>query len=192
MQAIDTISPIHRISVAQFHRMIDAGVFATGDRIELIDGEMRDMPPIGPSHGSCTDVLNMQFASKLSGKAIVRVQGALVLDDGTEVYPDVLILKQRGDWYRHSNPAGADVFLVIEVAASSLPVDLGIKLLKYARSGVQRYWVVDLKNRTLHDYRDPDRFASRYRRLDSVADGALSLMVDGIEIRIDIGDLFPT
>jgi Uma2 family endonuclease len=192
MEATDTINPIHRISVKQFHRMIEAGVFVDGDRVELIDGEMRDMAPIGPPHSACTDNLNMTFAPRLEDKAIVRVQGPLTLDDGTEVYPDLLVLKQREDWYRLSNPTGDDVLLVTEIADSSLSFDLGIKLPKYARAGVRRYWVVDVKNRTIHDYRDPDRFGRRYRQLHSVTDGILSLTIEGVDIQVDVRRLFHT
>lgn len=83
MLAHDLDSPIHRISVEQFHRMIEAGCFGDGDRVELIDGEMRDMTPIGPPHQGTTDSLNMRFATALARRAIVRVQGPVVLDDGT-------------------------------------------------------------------------------------------------------------
>ena len=189
MEATNTVNPIHRISVEQFHCMIEAGVFADGDRVELIDGEMRDMTPIGPPHGGCTDSLNMIFARKVAGKAIVRVQGALVLDDGTEVYPDLLVLKQRDDWYRKSNPTGDDALLVIEVADSSLPLDLGVKLAKYARAGIRRYWVIDIKSRTLHDHRDPDRFGRRYRQLHSLADGPLTVTIEGVDVQVDVGAL---
>jgi Uma2 family endonuclease len=189
VEAIDTINPIHRISVDQFHRMIEAGLFTDGDRVELIDGEMRDMPPVGPPHGGCTNDLTMIFAPKLAGKAIVSIQGPLVLDDGTEVYPDLLVLKQRDDRYRHSNPTGEDVLLVVEVADSSLPFDLGVKLAKYARAGIRRYWVVDIKNRTLHDHRDPDRFGGRYRQLHSLSEGPLSVTIEGVDIRVDTGNL---
>ncbi len=189
MEAINSTNPIHRISVDQFHRMIEAGLFADGDRVELIDGEMRDMPPIGPPHGGCTDDLTMILAPQLAGKAIVRVQGPLALDDGTEVYPDLLVLKQRDDGYRHSNPSGEDVLLVIEVADSSLPLDLGVKLAKYARAGICRYWVVNIKDHTLHDHRDPDQFGRRYRQLHSLTEGSLSVTIEGVEIQVDIGDL---
>lgn len=191
MEASDTLSPIHRISVEQFHRMIEAGVFADGDRVELIDGEMRDMAPKGPPHGGCTDILNMTFAAKLGGKAIVRVQGPLVLDDGTEVYPDLQVLRCAPDWYRQAHPTGDDVLLSVEVADSSLPYDLGTKLPRYARAGVERYWVVDLRSRTLHDYHDPDRFGRRYRQLRSVVSGPRSVTIQGVEVRIDVEDLFP-
>lgn len=190
MEALDQLNPIHRISVAQFHRMIDAGVFSDGDRVELIDGEMRDMTPIGPPHRGCTDALSMYFSAKLAGKAIVSTQGPFGLDEGNELYPDLQILKLSDDWYRETNPTGADTYLVIEVADSSLEYDRTIKLAKYARAGVRRYWVVDVPNRTIHDYRDPDRFGQRYRQLHSVTSGELPVSIEGVECRIEIGYLF--
>lgn len=190
MEAIDTLSPIHRVNVEKFHRMIAAGVFAEGDRVELIDGEMRDMAPIGARHGGCTDRLTMALAPKLTGKAIVRVQGALVLDDGTEVYPDLVVLKQRQDWYSETSPTGDDALLVIEVADASLSLDLGIKLAKYARAGIRRYWVVDIKNRKLHDHCDPDRFGRHYRQIRALDQGVLSVTIEGVDLRVDVGELF--
>jgi Uma2 family endonuclease len=189
MEATDTVNPIHRISVEQFHRMVEAGVFTDSDRVELIDGEMRDMPPIGPPHGGCTNRLTMTFVPKLAGKAIVSIQGPLILDDGTEVYPDLLVLKQREDWYRRSNPAGEDVLLVIEIADSSLSADLGVKLRKYARAGVPRNWVVDVKSGAIHAHRDPDRFGCRYRQLRSITAGVLSVTIEGVDIPVDVGNL---
>jgi len=191
MQALDLDNPIHRISVEQFHRMIEAGCFGDGDRLELIDGEMRDMPPIGPPHGGTTDTLTMIFAPKLAGKAIVRVQGALVLDDGTELYPDLAVLRLREDHYRKANPTGDDVLLVIEVADSSLALDLRTKLAKYARAGIRRYWVVDLRHRSLHDHRDPDRFGRRYRQLHSLTAGDLSVDIEGVRITVAVADVLP-
>jgi Uma2 family endonuclease len=189
MEAIDTLSPIHRVSVEQFHRMIDAGVFADGDRVELIDGEMRDMTPIGPPHGGVTNDLNMVFASRLANTAIVSVQGPLVLDDGTEVYPDLLVLEPREDRYRKSNPTGEDVLLVIEVADSSPSIDLGLKLAKYARAGIRRYWVVDIRHHAIHEHRDPDRAGRRYRQAHSLEKGVLSVTIHGVEIQVDLREL---
>ena len=191
MEAIDTINPIHRTSVEQLHRMIAAGVLDEDDRIELIEGEMRDMPPIGPPDSSATDTLNMILAARLVGRAVVRTQGALVLDDGTEVYPDLQVLRPRQDRYFESHPSGDDALLVVEVADSSLVIDLGTKLQKYARAGIRRYWVVDIKNRVVHDHRDVDRFGRRYRQLHSVSNGSLSVVLEGIEIEVDVAGLFP-
>ena len=189
MEATDILNPIHRINVEQFHRMIDAGVFSDGDRVELIDGEVRDMTPIGPPHGGLANDLNLLFTTRLAGTAVVSVQGPLVLDDGTEVYPDLLVLKQRGDGYRKSNPTAEDALLVIELADSSLTLDLGVKLAKYARAGIRRYWVFDIKNRTLHDHRDPDRFGRRYRQLHSLDEGVLSITIEGVDVQVDVDQL---
>ena len=191
MEALDITSPIHRISVEQFHRMIDAGVFSDADRVELIDGEMRDMSPIGPPHGGCTNTLTMLFAPALAGKGIVSVQGPLVLDDGTEVYPDLMALKLRQDRYATSNPTAADVLLVIEVADSSLAADTTVKLAKYAGAGIRRYWVVDLANRKLNDYRDPDPFRNRYRQLHTVDSGSITVRIADVDITVEVATLFP-
>jgi Uma2 family endonuclease len=189
--AIDAHNPIHRIDVERFHRMIEAGCFGDSDRVELIDGEMRDMSPIGPPHGGTTDILTMILAPKLDGNAILRVQGALVLDDGTELYPDLSVLELRDDFYRQANPTGDDALLVIEVADSSLPMDQGIKLAKYASVGIRRYWVVDLRHRTLHDYRDPDRIQRRYRQRHSVTAGNLGLDIAGVKVTVAVAEVFP-
>ena len=191
MFAPDVLNPIHRIDVERFHRMIEAGCFGDGDRVELIDGEMRDMTPIGPPHGGIANALNLLLTVKLAGKAIVSVQGPLALDDGTELYPDLVVLQHRDDFYRQANPTGDDALLVIEVADSSLSLDQGPKLAKYARAGIRRYWVVDLRHRTLHDYRDPDRFQGRYRQLHSLTTGDLSLKIAGVQVRVAIAEIFP-
>jgi Uma2 family endonuclease len=189
MEALDTLSPVHRITVTQFHQAVAAGMFADGDRVELIDGEMRDMPPIGPLHSSSTDELTMAFAPPLAGRAIVRVQGALVIDEGTELYPDLMVLRLREDHYRESHPTGDDVLLVIEVADSSLELDRQVKLPKYARAGIRQYWIVDLQNGAVHAYRDPDRFGGRYRQLQTVSVGRLGVAVAGVDVAVDVGAL---
>ena len=191
MEAFNLSNPIHRLDVEQFHRMIDAGVFVDGDRVELVDGELRDMTPIGPPHGGDTDYLTKVFVTELVDQAIVRVQGALVIDQGTELYPDLTVLEPRADWYRTTNPTGDDALLVIEVADSSLNTDLTTKLAKYARAGVRRYWVVDIPHRRLHDYRDPDRFGRRYRQLHTIDSGTVAVSIAGIDIELAVGDLFP-
>lgn len=191
MLALEPLGPIHRIDVERFHRMIEAGCFNDGDRVELIDGELRDMPPIGPPHGGTTSSLNMILTPKLAGRAIVSVQGPLVLSDGTEIYPDLAVLRLREDCYRRSNPTAEDVLLVIEVADSSLALDQGIKLANYARADIHRYWIVDLRHRALHDYRDPDRFQQRYRQLHSLTSGAIEVDIAGVRINLSVAEVFP-
>jgi Uma2 family endonuclease len=190
MEAQEFAHPIHRISVEQFHLMIESGVLDEDDRVELIDGEMRDMPPIGPSHNGCTGALLMRFAPALAGRAFVVSQGPLALDDGSELYPDLLVLKPRDDHYQTGNPSADEVLLLIEVSDSTLGFDINTKLPKYARAGVEVCWIVDVRHKTIHEYRDPDRFARRYRQLQSVTAGTLSVMVAGVQIEVATADLF--
>jgi Uma2 family endonuclease len=190
VEAIRVDNPIHHLDVDQFHRMITAEVFSDTDRVELIDGALRDMTPIGPAHGGGVDYLNMLLAPLVGDRAIVRIQGALVLDEDTELYPDVAVLKPRDDWYRKGNPTPADVLLVIEVADSSLAGDLGAKMEQYARAGIPRYWVMDVAGRILHDCREPERFGRRYRKQRQVSKGRVRLRIEGIEILVSVTDLF--
>jgi Uma2 family endonuclease len=190
MEAQEFPHPIHRISVEQFHLMIESGVLDEDDRVELIDGEMRDMPPVGPSHNGCTGALLMRFAPALAGRAFVVCQGPLALDDGSELYPDLLVLKSRDDHYQTSNPSADEVLLLIEVSDSTLGFDLNTKLPKYARAGIEVCWIVDVRHKTIHEYRDPDRFGRRYRQLQSVTAGTLLVMVAGVQIEVATADLF--
>lgn len=182
--------PIHRINVAQFHRMLEAGVLTADDRVELIDGEMRDMAPIGPSHSGCTVGLIEVLARALRHRALMNVQGPLALDARSELYPDLMVLKPREDRYQTSHPHADDVLLLIEVSDTTLDYDRRTKLRKYARAGVPRYWIIDVQHRAIHEHQDPDRFAHRYRQSRTVTDGTLATDLDGIEVAVATADLF--
>ena len=104
----------HRFTVADFHRLGETGVLTPDCRVELIEGELFDMAPIGSLHGGTVLYLTNLLASAVSGRACVGMQNPLLLDDRTEVYPDVFILKPRADWYRKSNPRPDDVLLLMD------------------------------------------------------------------------------
>jgi len=142
-------------SVDEFHQMAEAGVFGEGDRLELLDGEIVQMTPIGSRHAGCVMRLNELFAQRRQASAIVSVQGPLVLDEGTELYPDVALLARRPDFYSQSHPRPVDVLLVVEVADTTLDYDRGVKVPHYARVGIPEVWVVDLHARAIHVYRQP-------------------------------------
>ena len=190
MEAQQIHPPIHRINVAQFHLMLEAGVLTEDDRVELIDGEMRDMPPIGPTHSGCTVGLIRVLTKALGDQALINVQGPLALDRRSELYPDLLVLKPRDDLYQTGHPSADDVLLLIEVSDSTQNYDRKTKLPKYARAGVPLYWIVDVQHKTIHEYQDPDRFARRYRQTRSVSDGAITATLAGTEVQVTMTDLF--
>ena len=147
----------HRLTVGNFHRMSESGIFnPLADRIELIEGELFEMAPIGPLHGSKTKKLNHRLSAQAGEMAIVSVQDAVVLDDLSEVYPDIALLRWQADFYAQIHPRPADVLLMIEVADSTVASDRQLKIPLYARHGIVESWLLDVQNQHLEIYRQPD------------------------------------
>jgi Uma2 family endonuclease len=157
MGAIDTppLLKRHRLTVADYYRMAEAGIFAPNARIELIEGEIIDMAPIGTRHRSAVMRLNALLAVATAPHAILSVQNPLRLSDLSEPEPDLMLLKPREDFYAAAHPSAADVLLLIEVADTSARYDREIKLPLYARHGVPELWIVDLEARVLRFCRAP-------------------------------------
>jgi Uma2 family endonuclease len=143
----------HRITVEQYHRMGDAGVFEPDARVELIEGEVIDMAPIGMRHWSMVTRLTHTLAPAAGERAFVSVHQALRLSQNNEPEPDIALLKPRADFYVSALPTGRDSLLVIEVADSSLDYDLRTKARLYATHGVPEYWVIDVAANRVHLHR---------------------------------------
>lgn len=161
--------------VGEYNRMGKAGVFSEDDRVELVEGEIVEMTPIGRRHASCVDRLTELLSSQ--PKVIVRVQNPVQLDVFTEVQPDVALLKRREDFYSRSHPTPEDVLLAVEVSDTSASYDREIKLPLYARFGVPEVWLVDLNTRIVEVYTRPEneeyRESRRAGRDDSLTASAV-------------------
>ena len=120
--------PRHRLTVAEYHRLGEVGILREDERVELLEGQLVDMSPIGPRHALAVDALMDLLIASLCGKAAVRVQNPLTLDDGTEPHPDIAVVKRPWRGFPHAHPGSADVFLVVEVADTSFGTDAGAKL----------------------------------------------------------------
>jgi Uma2 family endonuclease len=131
------------------------GVFAPGERVELLDGEIVAMSPIGPRHASVVDVFTEALFALLLGRVAIRVQNPVRLPPRSEPEPDIVIARRRRDRYRSAHPTAEDTLLVIEVADSSLDTDRAIKLPIYARQGVGEVWIVELTADVVHVHTDP-------------------------------------
>ena len=135
--------------------MGEAGIFKPGDRVELLDGEIRTMTPIGGSHMSVTDKLNAYFMPRLAGRYICRVQGSVRINGISEPEPDFLVLKFNESYYADRLATAADAVLLIEVADSSRNYDLGQKRAAYAKANIVEYWVADLTRSEMIVHRRP-------------------------------------
>ena len=178
----------HRLSVADYHRMGEAGLFAPGARVELIDGEIYGTPPIGSPHASIVDRLTETLVAAAIGRAIVRVQNPITLGERSEPEPDLSLLRRRDDFYADSHPRAEDVLLVIEVAESSLRHDRGVKLALYARHAIPEFWLIDVANRTVTTFGDPSgesyRNVSTPSALDELRPTAIA------DVTLDLSTLF--
>lgn len=136
--------------------MAETGVLKPDARVELLDGNIIDMSPIGPFHGGVTKYLNQIFNAAAKGRWITQVQDPVRLDDHSEPEPDLALLKPVADFYRRRHPQPEDVFLLVEVADSTLEADQENKLPAYGRAGVPEVWVVNLNELTIEVYREPN------------------------------------
>jgi len=135
--------------------MADAAILREDDRVELIEGEIIDMTPIGSRHASVLNRLNEIMTAPARGKAIVSVQNPIVLDEHSEPQPDLMLLEPREDYYADRHPRPRDVLLLVEVADSSADYDRRVKIPLYATSGVAEVWLIDLQGEALEVYREP-------------------------------------
>lgn len=157
MGAIDDSNLLrrHRITVDEYHRLGQAGVLAPDARVELIDGEVIDMAPIGSRHWSVVTRLQRLIERAVGDRAVLATQSSVRLDLHNEPQPDLALFKPREDFYASALPGPADTLLVVEVADSTARYDRQIKLPLYARHGVAELWIVDLEARLLRMYREP-------------------------------------
>jgi len=179
-------APRHRFTIDDWQQIVEAGVFRKGPRLELLDGEIYDMVPIGPFHLSVVDRLTRFWITALGSRAIVRVQGSVPAPPQSQPQPDLALLRERSDFYRHTHPRPDEVLLIIEVAESPLAYDHD-KLRIYALAGMAEVWIVDLLAEAIEVYRAPRgdecrdvRIARRGESLTCLAFPDITVAVDDI------------
>jgi hypothetical protein len=145
----------HRFTRHEYHRMAQTGILKPGARVELIDGEIIDMNPIGRRHKAGVDRLNRILVPNVGNAAIVRVQSSIVLGDYGEPEPDLTLLRFRADFYADADETPEDILLVVEVADTSEAYDRRTKAPQYARFGIRELWIVDVNRELLTRYLDP-------------------------------------
>jgi Uma2 family endonuclease len=151
----DDSFPRHRISVDDYYRMSEVGLLACDARVELIDGEVFDMVPIGSGHAAVVNALSRLLFSAVGSRATLTVQQPVRLDRSSEPQPDLALLKPRADFYYAAHPGPADVLLLIEVCDATLRYDREVKLPLYARHAIPEVWLLDLQGRVLQRSRAP-------------------------------------
>lgn len=177
----------HRFTVEEYHRMGETGLLRPDARVELLNGEVIDMSPIGPFHGGIVARLTRIFNQDARGRFHVSPQNPLKLDANSEPEPDVVLAQPRPDDYTRSHPTPENVYLVVEVADTTLDLDRKEKLPLYGRAGICEVWIVNLDELTVEVYREPhfDGYASRavLRCGEQAAPAAFP------DVRVNVGEL---
>ncbi len=154
MNTVTAVPQKYLIDVFKWQKMAEAGLFSPKDRVELINGEILEMPPIGFNHsGHLNRITNLFAAVVVAKKAILSIQNPLQLGDLSEPEPDFMLLRPDADFYTTRHPQAEDVLLLVEVADTSLNYDREQKARLYALYGITEYWLVNLNNESLEVYR---------------------------------------
>jgi Uma2 family endonuclease len=180
----------HRITVEEYYRMAEVGLLAPDARVELIDGVIIDMAPIGSRHGGTVIRLNRLLTRAVGDRASVGVQHPVRLGVSSEPQPDIAVLKRRHDDYVGSHPTPADILLIVEVSETSLRRDVQVKMPLYARHGIPEFWIVDLKVGQIHYFRSPDGAA--YTEVSADKTPALVTLAGLSDVTVDLSSIFST
>jgi Uma2 family endonuclease len=177
----------HRITVDEYHRMAEVGLLAPDARVELIEGEIIEMPPIGSRHAAAVNQLAEILHTAVGKRAIVQCQGPIQLCDLTELQPDFALLARRDDFYRTQHPATADVLLAIEVSDTTAHYDLHTKMSQYTTYGIRELWVIDVRGQ-LHVFRNPTGGA--YNDVQPPNNSGVISLAALPDITLDLSSLF--
>jgi Uma2 family endonuclease len=170
----------------EYHRMVEARILSEGDRVELINGEIVAMTPIGPRHNACVDRANKALVLAAGDLAIVRTQGSVRLNLYSEPQPDLVLLRPRPDFYMTCHAGADDILLVIEVADSTIDFDRDVKSRLYATSGIPEYWLADLTGNVVVRHLQPEQDA--YRIVETFGRGQTlaPMLLSGCAVPVDV------
>lgn len=174
---------VRRITVDEYHRMIEAGIFGEDDRLELLEGVIARMSPQSPDHARVIWWLTNTLVRLLPTSLSLGPQLPLTVSSSSEPEPDLCVVETG--WPAGEHPRTA--LLVVEVSGSSLRQDRDVKGAIYARGGIPEYWIVNLAERCVEVHRDPDVAAGRYRTLSTFAEGQELVCASVPSIRVTVG-----
>jgi len=179
----------YRFTVADYHAMADAGILKENARVELVQGEIVEMAPIGSRHLSCVVRLDRRLNSLLGDRAVVSAQHPVRMDESSEPEPDVVLLQWRDDIYADHLPIANDVLLLIEVSDTTLLYDRNVKLPLYASAGIPEVWIVDLQSGQLEVFTEPSSEGYASSRTLGPGDSVSPSAFDDISLAVD--DIIP-
>ncbi|WP_373528090.1 Uma2 family endonuclease [Nostoc sp.] len=189
MQNTETTLKLRLWTVEEYHRMAEAGIFGADERVELLEGKIIWMIAKGTAHRSAVGRTDYLLKNRLGNRAWVSVQDPIKLNARSEPEPDIAVVKVDPLDYADHHPTPAEVYLIIEVAESSLKLDCRIKALAYSQAGITDYWVLDVVGRQLHVFREPTQ--DGYQNKAILAEDATISPLDFPDLSIAVLEMLP-
>jgi Uma2 family endonuclease len=172
------------LTVAEYNRMSERGILNEDDRLELIQGEIIQMSPIGSRHAACVKFISRLVNQTLGDVVIVGTQDPIQLDDFSQPQPDIALLRLRDDFYRHAHPMPADVLLIIEVSDTTIVYDRLAKIPLYANAGIAEVWLVNLGAEQIELFAHPAGDAYETTIIFKRGDEARSQTLSGLNVNV--------
>ena len=180
---------MRRFTPAEFMALVEVGILTSSDRVELLDGVIIEMAPIGDPHAGTVDIYTEMLPSGVDQGTLLRVQGPLALDEHSRLYPDLMLLRRQADYYRSRPPTPDDVLLLIEVSDSSVSYDRNEKLPRYAQAGIPEVWITVLPERIIEAHTEPMNGQYTHRHIyvpgDAITPGCFP------DIALPVSDILP-
>ena len=171
--------------VDEYYRMAEVGILQSDERVELIAGQViTKMSPQGTPHATTITLTRLLLESRLGGQVLVRPQLPIRLNNYSEPEPDVAVVMPDALRYLDHHPMPSEIYLLIEVADTTLKGDCNLKANNYAKSGIADYWVIDVKNRQLHVFREPTQNGYQSEVILSADDSISPLQFSDLSIAI--------
>jgi Uma2 family endonuclease len=186
--AVDLDRPRRLFTVEEYHRMADMGILGEDERVELIEGEIVQMVPIGPPHVGCVINLTRLFITRLGDRAVVSPQNPVVIGSRSEPQPDLVLLRPRAVSYSRERPTSQDVVLAVQVADTTVRYDRLVKARLYARAEIPEFWLCLASDRTVEVYRRPT--AGAYADVTMHRPGATVAPLEFPDVRFAVSDFF--
>ena len=176
-----------RFRVEDFRKMTEAGILPEESGWEVIDGYLMDKMTIGSKHASIVNRLNSLLSGLVENRAIVSVQNPIQIDDYNEPEPDIALLHKRSDFYAKSLPTSTDVFLLIEVAETTIAYDRDVKMTLYAEAGIMEVWLVNLNEESIEQYSSPQN--GRFGSVETLRKGQSIQSISLEELSLNVNDV---
>ena len=181
------IAEVRLLTVEEYHKMGEAGVISTDEEVELIEGQIIEKPMKGTSHSAVNKYLEKLLESCLGDAALVRVQDPVKLDNYSEPEPDIAVVKPDDFYYATHHPTPPEIYLIVEIADTTLKRDTEFKAKVYAKAGINYYWVLDITNRQLYAFREPT--PTGYQNQQILSDDATISPVAFPNVTININEM---